>query len=533
MTDVEPAVVMTSFDHIVAEYVKSDNKVTYWDLAAQASMADAARASAPPPAPRPRSSPRTPKASRASGSGGLPFTVRAVLQLALDLDVPTPHLVYTALWAPVVAADMELRDSKVAYLSRETLATATGMQGTRLMNPGGVVERAASTVGIVRMVTRGVPGAIPLEDGDGWRGEASSWTVTGSLDDFTHVPARTAETPRVVTDGRALQDGEVDLRAVAVWLNPLHPWWGPQAAGATGMRAIAALIARYGWVDLLLSATDVAAILGAHRQTAWRTLTALADLGLAQREGKRGRWRLRLASRLGQLTADDVKYNPRRPSPPSAARAKIHDWSWFSREGRALRARARSIVAEVIEGWDFPGDQLRLDTRTGRPWGMVIWVIEQLRHYTKLGQDAAKALLGPLVERMGAEMHRAPATRHRRSQGRPGATSAPPAPAVVPAAVVPKPREEEPPPEADDGLMIDGFPVDQFGRPDSKRMSMDQKIDFLRRYPKGFPAHLKPSQGIPGVTQSPGASQAATAPPGGVPGPRPTRAGGAAAPAST
>jgi len=528
MTDVEQPAVMNSFDYITAKYGGPRKTVTHWRV-----VADSAANAPTAPAAVPKRRPRPNRRPVARPVDELPFTVRAVLQLAPDLDIPTSHLVYTALWAPVVAADMEIRDSQVAYLSRDRLAEATGMQGPKLMLPGGVVERAASTVGIVRMVVRGVPGAVALENGEGWRGEATSWTVTRSLDDFTHTPVRTAETPRVVTDGRVLQDGEVDLRAVAVWLNPLHPWWGHKAAGPTGMRAVAALITRYGWVDLLLSASDVAAILGAHRQTAWRVLTALADLGLAEREGKRGRWRLRLASRLGQLTADDVKYNPRRPTPPSAARARVHDWGWFSREGRAVRARARSIVTEMIEGWDFPGNELRLDPRTGRPWGMVIWVIEQLRHLTKLGEDAAKALLAPFVEHMTSGTHPAPAARQRLSQRHHAPLPAPVAPAAAPAPPVLKPREELPTASAvDDGPMIDGFPVDKFGRPDLKRMSIAQKLECLQRYPKGFPDHLKPSWDAPDVAQPPRAPQAATDALRAVPGPRTPRTGGGAPAAS-
>lgn len=518
--------ILTSFDVVAARYGATGDRSSWVPFVPRPMAAPAAEASQTPPVPEPRPwerrtpepFPRTRRTVEQGPLAGFGFTVRAVLQLAPDLDIPTPDLVYTALWAPVVEADMQARDAQAAFLSRRRLAEATGMEGTKLMAPGGVVERAAHTVGIVQMVTRGVPGAVPAEDGEGWRGEATSWTVTRPLDGFTHTPARTGDTPRVATDGRALHDAEIDPAAVAVWLHPLHPWWGPKTAGATGMRAVAALITRYGWVDLLLSATDVAQILGAHRQTAWRVLTALADLGLAQREGKRGRWRVRLASHLGRLTADDVKYDQRRPTPPSAKRARLHDWGWFSREGRGVRTRACSIAAERTPGWDFPGDELRLDHRTGRPWGILIWTMEQLCEFARRGEAAARALLGAAVERAALKTHHPPVAPQERSTADSGATAAPPVPAVTPDPVVPEPEAPAAAAPVDDGPMFDGFPVDEFGCLDLGRATNAVKIRFLQRHPFADVRRPIPGWKPPGEDSS-SAPQGAAEAPRAVPGP--------------
>lgn len=382
--------------------------------------------------------PARPVPGQSGPLAGLTFTARAVLQLAPDLDIGTPEMMYTAVWAPAVAADMASRDSQAAFLSRHTLAETTGLDGVQAMAPGGVVERAARTVGIVRMVERGVPGAIPLEDGE-WRGQATSWTVTRPLEEFTHTPARIGEPPHALPVGRGLQDLEVDPAALIVWLDPRHPWWAPAAAGATGLRAVAALITRFGWADIRVSSADLVAMLGIHRQTAWRVLNRLTDLGIALPLGKRGRWQILLASHLGRLAYDDVKHNQRRPSAPNLARERVHNWSWFTSEGRSVRSRARRMVEEGTQTWDFPGNMLRLDRRTGRPWGLVIWIIEQIRRYTEVAHKAARAAVEAFLSETGHQVHR-PAPAPRKA---PRSRSRPPAAPQAPAA--PRPPEPEPP----------------------------------------------------------------------------------------
>jgi hypothetical protein len=406
-----PTPALSSFELMVQRSRRPDGSLGAGLWGVEAAQAAERAQAAGPPEPTPpaaaaarqhRGHRRPPGSAEGPEAGpallrGLSFTVRAVLQLAPDLDIPTPELIYTALWAPVVAGDMERRGSEVALLSRERLSEATGMKGQAVMARGGIAERAGAGIGIVRMVQRGVPGAVPRPDSEDWRGEATSWTVTGPLAGFTHSPARTGEPERAVPEGRPLHEAEVDPGALNVWLHPLHPWWGPDSAGPTGMRAVAALITRYGMDDVLLSAADVAAMLGVHRRTAWRALAALTRLGLACPEGKRGRWRVRLRSHLGRLVYDDVKYDQRREPPPSRARARVHDWGWFTREGRGVRGRAHSLISsqDTYEAWtwDFPTDRKRIDTRTGRPSGVLMWVVEGLRRYMGVAEDAARALV--------------------------------------------------------------------------------------------------------------------------------------------
>lgn len=306
---------------------------------------------APQPVPVADTGPeREGRADRAGVIATLPFRLRAALQMALDLDVPTHDMVYTVLWAPAVAADMAFRESGPAYLSRDELEAVTGLNGPGLMRAGGIVERSG-TVGLVHMVTRGVPGAVTLPDGSR-RGIATSWGLSMPLDDFQHTPARIGAPRKVATIGPEYLRGS-ELEGMAVWLNPRHPWWGPKTAGLTGWRLTAALVARYGVVDVLINPVDAGRLIGRTRMPMLMVLRRLAELGIAVRQD--GMWRVKLGSRLGRITADDLKHDPVRAPRPSLARAKSHDYGWFTDEGRSIRATARNILGNVRSG------ALRLD----------------------------------------------------------------------------------------------------------------------------------------------------------------------------
>lgn len=362
---------------------------------------------------------------RAEALAQLPFTARAVLMLAPDLDVTTREIVYTALWAPRVARDMAERGGEAAYLSRETLTAATGLDGQKLMVPGGIPETGA--VGLVRMVVRGVPGAIPVGPPSGgeqfYRGQATSWTLTAPLEDFGRAPARTAEPRKIQIEGRD-RASTADLSGMQVYLNPLHPWWSRSAAGRSGLRLIASLIARYGLDDVVIGGSDAGRLLDSAPFTGQYTLAKLAGaVPFVERHGSR--YLVRLGSHLAALSADDLKHDAVRPSRPGTGHSRLHDDSWFSRTGRSMRAIARSSLEYVRSGaMDFGPD-----SAWGRvaAWGRgalvraldIVWT----RH--KAMERRAAEGLAPLVARQQPDGAPSPAPSRRPGRGGPVFRGAP------------------------------------------------------------------------------------------------------------
>lgn len=407
--------------------------------------ADAAVATrAPRPVPRRpewRRKDEARKAAHGASAGGpeltsgLGFTARAVLMLAPDLDLSTHDIVYTALWAPRVAARMAYQDTPTAFLSREELSAATGLRGQTLMAPGGAAERTSRTVGLVRMVARGIPGAVPLGGDQGWRGTATEWTLTRPLPDFEHTPARTGE-PRSIRTLASVEDIETDPRALDVWLDPMFEWWSGDAARHDGLRLVATLIRRYGMTDLSIGSADVVGLLEVERTTAWRILRRLEAVGIAAK-AERGRWEVRLGSYLGRLTADDLKHHRRRPARPHEDRAELWDWSWFDPDGRSTRATARDVGERVATGaLDVRGGPLEPYSHQRR--GVIIALVELFHGITENGRRLARAVLGPAVASRAQE----PTPRLSRAPGAPVAASgAPPAPSAPAAPGVSGPTE--------------------------------------------------------------------------------------------
>lgn len=320
----------------------------------------------------------------------LPYAARMVVMLAPDLDVPVRAIVIAALWAPKVAEDMVRRGGDVAFLSRETLTAATGIDGARAMIPGGVVEDDGG-IGLVRLVKRGSPGAVRLKEG--WRGEASTWTVTCDPTRFRHTPKRTGHARKARVVGPDMI-GMVESLTMGAWLNPGFAWWHRDAAGLTGLRLIATLISRFGLADVSIGYADAGRLVGRSRRLMVGLMARLADLGIAERDGTR--WRILLGSRLSVLAAAEVIPGPPRPEPVSRERAATHDWTWFTVEGRSVRAEARHTREKLRDG--------RLDAPPGSreaewvsmPRGMLRAIVYSVRawredraRYTKAAMQAA------------------------------------------------------------------------------------------------------------------------------------------------